>query len=109
MKLPKELQRYCPYCRKHTKQTLAIAKQKSRSSAHPLSRSSTARLQARGLRVGYGNQGRFSKKGVKDWKRKTKATKRLAVLYTCTVCKKIKGARKSIRVSRIEIGEKVAK
>ena len=63
MKLPKELQRYCPYCRKHTKQTLAIAKQKSRSSAHPLSRSSTARLQARGLRVGYGNQGRFSKKG----------------------------------------------
>ena len=109
MKLPKDINRYCPYCRKHTKQTLAVAKQKARSSAHPLSRGSKVRQQYRGLRVGYGNQGKFSKKGAKDWKRKTKATKRLTILYKCSTCGKIKGTSSAYRVSRIEIGEKIAK
>jgi len=109
MKVPKELNRYCPYCRKHTAQVVATAKQKSRSSTHPLSRGSTTRLQARGLRVGYGNQGRFSRKGPKDWKRKTKITKRITLLYKCKVCNKMKGIKKAIRSGRIEIGEKVSK
>ncbi len=109
MKLPKETRRFCPYCRKHTLQTIAVAKQKSRSATHPLSRYSTPRLQARGQRVGTGNMGRFSKKGPKDWKMKTKVTKRLSVVYTCKTCKKSKGASKARRVGRIEIGEKVAK
>lgn len=109
MKLPKDVKRYCPYCRKHTTQSLSVAKQRSRSSTHPLSRGSTARQQLRGLRIGYGNQGKFSKKGAKDWKRKTKSTKRLAVLYKCSVCGKMKGTATAYRVSRIEIGEKVAK
>jgi ribosomal protein L44E len=74
-----------------------------------LSRGSSPRLELRGFRVGYGNQGRYSRKGPKDWKRKSKMTKRLAVLYTCTVCKKAKGMSTSIRTSRLEIGEKVAK
>ena len=109
MKLPKETRRYCPYCRKHTEQTITTAKQKSRSAAHPLSRGSTPRLQSRGLRVGYGNQGRYSRKSPKDWKRKTKVTKRIGIVYKCKTCGKIKGIRKAIRSSRIEIGEKVSK
>ncbi len=109
MKLPKETQRYCPYCRKHTTQVIGTAKQRARSATHPLSRGSTVRQQLRGLRVGYGNQGRFSRKGPKDWKRKTKATKRIALLYKCKVCGKSKGTRSALRVSRIEIGEKVSK
>ena len=86
-----------------------MAKQKSRSAAHPLSRGSTSREKKRGVRSGFGNLGRRSKPGVKSWKRKSKTTKRLGVLYTCTICKKSKGIKKSIRVSRLEIGEKVAK
>ena len=109
MKLPTELNRYCPYCKKHTKQKVSVAKQKSRSSAHHLSRGSASREKSRGVRSGYGNLGRRSRKGPKDWKRKSKTTKRLTVMYTCTICKKSKGIKKAIRVSRIEIGEKIAK
>ena len=109
MKLPKEKNRYCPYCKKHTLQTVATAKQKSRSSVHPMSRGSTSRLQARGLRVGYGNQGRYSRKGPKDWKRKTKITKRISLVFKCKECGKMKGIKKALRASRIEVGEKVSK
>jgi large subunit ribosomal protein L44e len=109
MKLPKETNRYCPYCRKHTAQLVTTAKQKSRSSTHPLSRGSSSRLKSRGIRMGYGNQGRYSRKGPKDWKMKTKITKRISVQYKCKTCNKIKGIRKAIRAGRIEIGEKISK
>ncbi|MEK6928488.1 MAG: hypothetical protein AABW65_00850 [Nanoarchaeota archaeon] len=109
MKLPKETKRYCPYCRKHTKQSIATAKQKARSAAHPLSRGSPVRNKLRGLTSGFGNLGKRSKKGTKDWKRKTKTTKRISIIYKCSVCGKIKGIKKAIRSSRIEIGEKISK
>ncbi len=109
MKLPKQVSRYCPYCRKHTLQIVATAKQKSRSSAHPLSRWGPSRVKARGLRVGYGNLGRFSKPAVKSWKRKTKITKRIVIVYKCKECERMKGISSAIRSSRIEIGEKVAR
>lgn len=67
------------------------------------------REKSRGLRGGFGNLGRRSRPAPKNWKRKSKQTKRIAVLYTCSVCKKSKGIRKAIRTSRLEIGEKVAK
>ena len=108
MKLPKETRRYCPYCKKHTKQIVGTAKQKSRSVAHPLSRGSPTRTKLRSLQ-GMGNWGKRSKKGAKDWKRKTKSTKRITVMYTCKECGKAKGISKGIRVSRIEIGEKITK
>ena len=109
MKLPEKTNRYCKHCKKQTPQTIAVAKQKSRSSAHPLSRGSDFRIMSRGLRVGFGNQGRYSNPAIKSWKRKTKQTKRLTILYTCTVCKKSKGALKGRRVSKIQIGEKISK
>jgi len=109
MKLPKEVHRYCPYCRVHTTQIVSTQKQKSRSSVHPLSRGGKSRVEARGFRIGFGNQGRYSKKGVKDYKMKTKITKRIPILYKCKTCNKIKGIRKAIRSSRIEIGDKVSK
>lgn len=110
MKLPKEIKRYCPYCRKHTDQVVATAKQKSRSAAHPLSRGSSTRAHSRGMRSGYGNKGRHgSKPPIKDWKRKTKITKRITIVYKCKTCNKIKGIKSAIRSSRIEIGEKISK
>lgn len=109
MKLPKETNRYCPYCRKHTSQTVATAKQKARSASHPMSRGSPTRNKLRGLTTGFGNKGKRSKKGAKDWKMKTKATKRITLVYKCKTCGKMKGIRNAIRVSRVEIGEKVSK
>ena len=109
MKLPKETNRYCEKCKKHTVHKVDTAKQRSRSAKHPLSRGSSSRETARGLRGGTGNKGRRSKKGPKDWKRKTKVTKRIGVLYRCKECGKAKGIKKAIRTGRIEIGEKVAK
>jgi ribosomal protein L44E len=109
MKLPQETNRYCPKCKKKTKQKISVAKQKSRSATHPMSRGSTARLKARGLKSGPGNHGKYSKPAVKSWKRKSKSTKRMSILHTCQVCKKAKGIKKAIRAGRIEIGEKVAK
>lgn len=109
MKLPKETRRYCPYCRKHTKQTVATAKQRSRSATHPLSRGSASREKSRSLRGGYGNLGRRSRKGPKDWKRKTKLTKRITIVYKCSVCNKMKGIAQAIRSSRIEVGDKITR
>ncbi|HLC31328.1 MAG TPA: hypothetical protein VJK51_01550 [Candidatus Nanoarchaeia archaeon] len=108
MKLPKQTKRYCPHCKKHTLQTISTQRQKSRSASHPLSRGSPTRIKLRGL-MGIGNWGKRSKKGAKDWKRKTKITKRITLLYTCGVCKKMKGIKSAIRSSRIVIGEKVSK
>ena len=109
MKLPKETKRYCPYCKKHTSQTVLTAKQKSRSATHPLSRGGNSRLKSRGLISGYGNKGRYSRKGPKDWKMKAKVTKKISVVFKCKVCNKMKGMKKGIRSSRIVIGEKVSK
>lgn len=109
MKLPKETNRYCPYCRKHTPQVVATAKQRSRNATHPLSRGSTSRVKARGQRVGTGSHGRYSKPPIKSWKRKSKVTRRIVIVYKCKECGKMKGMQSSIRAGRIEIGEKVAK
>ena len=109
MKLPKETNRYCPYCKKHTKQKIDTAKQKSRSASHPLSRGSSARLKLRGLKSGTGNKGKYSKPAVKSWKRKTKVTRRVGILYKCSECGKKHQIKKAIRTGRVEIGEKVAK
>ena len=109
MKLPEKTKRYCPYCNKRTLQKISIAKQKSRSATHPNSRGSASREKARGLRGGYGNKGRRSRKAPKNWNRKSKQTKRMLIMYTCTICKKSKHIKKAIRSGRIEIGEKVAK
>jgi large subunit ribosomal protein L44e len=110
MKFPKETKRYCPHCKKHTLQKIDIAKQKSRGTAHPLSWGSESRAIMRGARSGTGNKGRWgSKPPIKKWKRKTKVTRRLVIMYKCKECNKSKGMKSSIRTSRLEIGDKVAK
>ncbi len=109
MKLPKETERYCPTCRKHTKHKIDTAKQKSRSATRPLSRGSNSRLKARGLKSGKGNKGKLSRRPPKNQKMKSKVTKRFTIVYKCFVCGKIHAQSKGIRAGRIEIGEKVAR
>ncbi|PIN91623.1 50S ribosomal protein L44e [Candidatus Pacearchaeota archaeon CG10_big_fil_rev_8_21_14_0_10_35_13] len=99
MKLPKKVKRLCPFCKKRTDQKLSLV-----SSGHKrgsLKRGSMTRAKLRGRGVGTGNKGKWgSKPAVTKWKRKTKSTKRLVVMYTCGVCKKSKQV-PSRRVSKI--------
>ena len=104
MKIPKKTQRYCPFCKKRTEQKIDVV-----STGHKrgtLAYGSLSRAKKRGKARGMGNWGRYSKKAVKAWKRKTKTTMRRVVLYTCQECKKSKPANHSRRVSKIIVGEK---
>ena len=108
MKLPKKTNRYCPRCKKHTEQKLEVLSTGIKRG--PLAWGSLSRARLRGKARGSGNKGRWgSKPAIAKWKRKTKATKRLVVLYTCQVCKKAKPASCGRRVSKIQLEEKIAK
>ena len=103
MKIPKKTNRFCPYCKKKTEQKIDLV-----STGHKrgtLKRGSLERAKLRHL-MGMGNRGKRSRKAIKSWKRKAKVTTRKVLIYTCSVCKKSKHAKKSWRVSKIMIGEK---
>lgn len=105
MKLPKKTKRFCPYCNKKTEQKITLISTGGKRGS--LKRGSLLRARKRGLARGLGNLGKWgSKPAVSKWKRKTKSTKRLVVLYTCEECKKSKPANHSRRVSKIQIEEK---
>ena len=108
MKFPKKLNRYCPYCRKHTEHKISDVSSGHKRSA--LKRGSIERARKRGLGRGFGNLGRWgSKPAVTKWKRKTKSTKKTNLMYTCQVCKKSHIQKKGIRTSKIQIIEKEGK
>ena len=97
MKLPKVTKRYCPYCRKKTEQKV---KEQSTGRVSTLKRGAKQRARLRGLNRGIGNQGRFSRmKNQAKMKRKT--TKKTALVYTCTVCKKGKDQKKGKRTGKL--------
>lgn len=104
MKLPKKTKRFCPYCKKKTEQKLTLVSTGVKRGS--LKWGSLLRAKKRGQNRGFGNQAKWgSKKAISKWKRKTKATKRLVVMYTCQTCKKSKHAKYGQRVSKIQIEE----
>src|SRR3989339_2137272 len=89
MKIPKQMNHYCPKCKKHTEQTVTQMKVKGRSATHPLSRGSDSRLRKKGQKRGYGSLGRYSKPPIARWKRTgAKTSKVIALRMECTQCKK---------------------
>ena len=99
MKKPKKINRYCPYCKKHTEHKL---KEPSKNKAGSMKRGGKIRIRARGLWRGIGNKGRYSRmKNQQKGKRKT--TKKTNILYTCTVCGKSKYQKKGKRTGKITI------
>lgn len=104
MKVPKKTKRFCPYCNKKTEQKIDLVSTGFKRGT--LTRGSISRAKKRGAAAGKGNRGKYSRKAVKSWKRKSKVTTRKVLIYTCNECKKSKHARKSRRVSRLMIGEK---
>jgi large subunit ribosomal protein L44e len=104
MKIPKLIKRLCPYCKKHTEHKVEQAKAKGRSTARPLSRYSKYRNKARGLIVGMGNKGRYSKPPVKKCKMlNKKLSKKVDLRYICQECKKMSQRSKGFRAKKFEL------
>lgn len=101
MKVPKTTKRFCPFCKEKTEQKIDLV-----STGHKrgtLKRGSLERSKQRNASPGMGNQGKRSRKAIKNWKRKTKTTMRKVLIYKCTKCKKSKHAKNSRRVSKLII------
>jgi len=104
MKKPKVMKRHCPYCKKHTEQKISEAKNRGRSKAHPLSKFGARRLNDSGAKGGAGNQGKFSKPPIKNWKSTgKKISKKTDFRYTCQVCKKTTVQHSGIRAKKVEL------
>ena len=101
MKIPKTVNRYCPYCKKHTPHKVIIVKKKQPRS---LSRGSKVRAKKRGQARGHGSLGRYSKPAVSKWKMAgKKQTKKTDIRYQCTVCKKMHTQSEGIRAKKVEL------
>ena len=98
MKIPKTTKRYCPYCRKKTDQKIKLVSTGTKRGS--LKRGSKQRARLRGKAKGMGNLGRWSKPAVSKFKRKSKTTKKLNMMYTCLVCNKAKYQKKGIRLGK---------
>ncbi len=98
MKIPKETNRYCPYCRKKTEQKIKLVSTGGKRGS--LKRGSKTRAMLRGLNRGIGNLGRYSKKAVSAFKRKSKTTKKTNIMYTCKECGKSKYQKRGIRMGK---------
>jgi ribosomal protein L44E len=101
MKIPKVTKRFCPFCKKRTEQKIDLVSTGFKRGT--LTWGSKQRTRKRGKNRGFGNKGKYSKKAIKAWKRKTKTTMRRVLIYTCKECKKSKLAKHSRRVSKIII------
>lgn len=102
MKLPKAVKRHCKYCNAHVEHKVSVAKRKGRSSAHPLSKGSTSRIKARGLRRGAGNLGRYSKPTKPKMSGK-KLSKKTDMRYQCSKCKKTTCQKTGFRAKKVEL------
>ena len=102
MKLKAQVKRYCPFCKKHTQQK--VSQRKTGSKRGSLKHGSLIRAKMRGLARGYGNLGKYgSKPAVSSFKRTTKSSKKIALLYTCQECKKGYTGQFTGRVKKFEI------
>lgn len=63
-------------------------------------------MKMRGLGVGKGNHGKYSRKPVGQFKKKTKTTKKTNFLYTCKACNKSTIQNKGTRTGKLVFEEK---
>ena len=102
MKLKEKINRFCPYCNKHALHK--ISQVKSGGKRGSLKRGSLVRARRRGLSRGYGNLGKYgSKPAVTKFKRTIKGSKKIALVYACSVCGKKHVGGISKRVRKFEI------
>ena len=87
MKIPKTVNRYCPYCNEKTKQKIKLVGTGFQRGTQ--TRGSKYRAKKRGLGRGIGNKGKWgSKPPITKNKRKSKTTKKTNIMYICEKCGK---------------------
>ena len=100
MKLSKIVNRYCPFCKKHTEHNVTLNKKKNPSG---LTYGSKIRARRRGQARGLGNRGRYSKPAISQFKMTgKKQTKKTDLRYQCKECKKTHVQRQGFRAKKIE-------
>jgi len=100
MKFPKNTNRFCPYCRKHTQHRITLNKKKNPRS---MTYGSKLRARKRGLARGIGNRGRYSKPAITKFKMTgKKSSKKVDLRYECKDCKKQHMKSKGFRAKRVE-------
>ena len=100
MKLPKNIKRYCPYCKKHTEHKVTLTKKKN---ARSMTYGSKVRARRRGQARGKGNWGRYSKPAISKFKMTgRKTSKKVDLRYECKECKKQHVQKQGFRTKKIE-------
>ena len=100
MKLPKTVNRYCPYCKKHTPHRVTPNKKRN---PRTMTYGSKLRARRRGQARGVGNMGRYSKPAISKFKMTgKKSTKKTDLRYECSECKKMHIQRGGFRSRKIE-------
>jgi len=102
MKVPKQVNRHCPYCNKHTSHKVIQSKNRGRNQSHPLSIGSKVRVRLRGERRGDGNLGKYSKPPKPKMTGK-KQSKKSDFRYQCAECRKMHVQKRGIRAKKIEM------
>src|SRR5512134_3100660 len=102
MKIPKQINRHCPRCNKHTQHKVVQSKNRGRNQAHPLSTGSKKRVRMRGQRRGIGNLGKYSKPPKPKMTGK-KLAKKTDFRYQCGECKKMSVQREGQRAKKVEL------
>ncbi|MCX6710500.1 MAG: 50S ribosomal protein L44e [Candidatus Woesearchaeota archaeon] len=101
MKIPKTINRYCRFCKKHTPHKVMQSKKKQPSS---LTYGSKYRARKRGRARGQGGHGRYSKPAITSWSMAgKKQSKKTDLRYQCTVCKKSSVQRVGKRSKKVEL------
>lgn len=99
MKIPKTVNRFCPYCNKKTEQKIKLVGTGFKRGAMKRY-GGKARAHLRGIARGIGNLGKWSKPAITKNKRKSKTTKKTNMMYTCKECNKSKYQKKGIRMGK---------
>lgn len=105
MKIPKQANKLCPKCGKHTAHKVSQAKRKAPNATHPMTRGSKKRqsLKDRGVGIGMGNKGKYSRKAISEFKMTgKKMTKKVDLRYTCNECGYVISRSQGFRAKRIE-------
>ncbi|MBT3304242.1 50S ribosomal protein L44e [Candidatus Woesearchaeota archaeon] len=106
MKVPKQMKRLCPKCKKHTPHKVSQAKRKGLNATHHQTWGSRKRqsLRNRGVGIGMGNRGRFSRKAITKFKMTgKKLTKKTDFRYECGECKYVSVQATGMRLKKVEI------
>jgi len=98
MKVPKNVKRYCPKCKVHTEQSISQNKSGKKRGSMTMGE---RRHQRRGGITGYG--GFPHPKPEKSARHRKKTSKKIDMIFECTVCKKKTNLKNTFRAKKFEI------